>query len=282
MILCRLFVISLVFFNVNARKISEVIELNESNWDLMLEDGSEWMVEFFAPWCPACKSLEPVWTEYGTWADDLSIKVGKVDVVSSPGLSGRFFVTALPTIFHVINGEFRQYKGSRDLNSFMTFVEEKKWQGLEKISSWKKPDSVPMSILSWFFRLSHFLKELNNTLLKEYGLPVWASYAIFAVATILIGAIVGLILVCIIDCIWPQKHGQRQTFSERKEKEKFNDGEEIKGDDLEDEEDSETSESEKNSGSESEEIESDKGKESPKATPTSSPDVRKRRTRKAD
>lgn len=76
----------------------------------------------------------------------------------NPGLSGRFFVTALPTIFHVTNGEFRRYTGTRDMNSFMTFVEEKKWAGIDPIDSWKRPDSIPMSILSWFFRLSHFLK----------------------------------------------------------------------------------------------------------------------------
>jgi hypothetical protein len=81
-----------------------------------------------------------------------------VDVVKNPGLSGRFFVTALPTIFHVTNGEFRKYSGTRDMNAFMTFVEEKKWQGIEKVEGWKKPDGVLMSVLSWFFKLSHFLK----------------------------------------------------------------------------------------------------------------------------
>ena len=78
-----------------------------------------------------------MWDDFSTWADDLSIKVAKVDVTSSPGLSGRFFVTALPTIFHVMNGEFRQYRGSRDLNSFMVFIEEKKWEEIEPVSSWK-------------------------------------------------------------------------------------------------------------------------------------------------
>lgn len=82
----------------------------------------------------------------------------------NPGLSGRFFVTALPTIFHVTNGEFRRYTGTRDMNSFMTFVEEKKWVGIDPIDSWKRPDSIPMSILSWFFRLSHFLKVSHHQL----------------------------------------------------------------------------------------------------------------------
>lgn len=291
---------------------SQVIELDESNWDRMLTE--EWLVEFYAPWCPACKNLAPVWDDLSTWSDDLNIKTAKVDVTTSPGLSGRFFVTALPTIFHVLNGEFRQYKGPRDLNSLMTFVEEKKWQQLEPVSAWSKPDSIQMSLVSQFFKLSHFLKEVNTMLSKEYGLPVWGSYALFAIGTILLGAILGLILVCVIDFMFPPKSAQRKSFSEHKKNLKHEKvAEEIKGDELEDEdeqagtgvqdeaeEEDETSDGEKNSGSDSEEDsepkEEEKEEEEPipaappspkeeakkKDTNAGSPDVRKRKSRKAD
>lgn len=53
----------------------------------------------YAPWCPACRSLEPVWEHLASWKENLNINVGKVDVTTSPGLSGRFMVTALPTIY---------------------------------------------------------------------------------------------------------------------------------------------------------------------------------------
>ncbi|XP_053658795.1 thioredoxin-related transmembrane protein 1-like [Anopheles marshallii] len=301
---------------------SQVIELDESNWDRMLTD--EWLVEFYAPWCPACKSLAPIWDDLSTWSDDLNIKTAKVDVTSSPGLSGRFFVTALPTIFHVINGEFRQYKGPRDMNSFMSFIEEKKWETLEQVSAWRNPDSIQMSLVSLFFKLSHFLKELNTMLLKEYGMPVWGSYTLFGIGTVLLGAIFGLILVCIIDCLFPPKSGQRQSFSEHKQKvraEKV--PEELRGDELVDEdeekrtadddgeyddeeengeaEEKETSEGEKFSGSDdsddeeptvapTEEKQQDTDKkphpepvaEEKKEKTTTSPDVRKRKPRKAD
>lgn len=297
---------------------SQVIELDEANWDRMLTE--EWLVEFYAPWCPACKNLAPIWDDLSTWSDDLNIKIAKVDVTTSPGLSGRFFVTALPTIFHVLNGEFRQYKGSRDLNTLMTFIEEKKWQALEPVSAWSKPDSIQMSLVSQFFKLSNFLKEVNVMLSKEYGLPPWGSYALFAIGTILLGAILGLILVCVIDFMFPPKSAQRKSFSEHKrslnnEKET----EDLKGDELEDEDEiqeetggvqdeqdneeeaDETSDGEKYSGSDSEEVpESDRKKEdaepekpakkdeeeeeelTKKKESAGSPDVRKRRTRKAD
>jgi flagellar biosynthesis/type III secretory pathway M-ring protein FliF/YscJ len=165
------------------------------------------------------------------------------------------------------------------MNAFMSFVEEKKWESIEPIDSWKRPDSVPMSILSWFFRLSHFLKELNNTLLKEYGLPTWASYGLFAIITVVLGALVGLLLVCIIDFICPQKPMQRQSFSETQEKEKLirRSNEAINEDIVDDQdEDEDTSDAEKNSGSDDEE------EDAKEPSPKSSPDVRKRRTRKAD
>lgn len=67
-------------------------------------------------------------------------------------------MTALPTIFHVINGEFRQYKGTRDKDAFISFIEDRKWQSVEQIPGWKYPTSLPMSVLSWFFKLSQTLR----------------------------------------------------------------------------------------------------------------------------
>merc|ERR1719410_3044179 len=98
------------------------------------------MVEFYAPWCPACRGLQPTWEEFGGWSEDLEIGVGQVDVTTSPGLSGRFMVTALPTIFHVKEGVFRQYRGARDKDSFISFVEDKKWTQIEEGAAWLHPD----------------------------------------------------------------------------------------------------------------------------------------------
>lgn len=187
------------------------------------------------------------------------------------------------------NGEFRQYRGSRDMNSFQTFVEDKKWQNIEPISAWKRPNSIPMSVVSMFFQLSHYLKEVNTMLLTEYGLPTWGSYAIFAIATIFIGAILGLVFVCIIDFLFPQKASQRQGFV-AKQREEVDEG--VQDPDLvdENEEEEADSEGEKYSGTDSEdneeavdeeEREEVKKQASPKASPKAA-EVRKRKARKAE
>lgn len=42
------------------------MELTDDNFDrLVLDSGEVWLVEFFAPWCGHCKSLEPKWKELG-------------------------------------------------------------------------------------------------------------------------------------------------------------------------------------------------------------------------
>lgn len=131
--------------------------------------------------------------------------MASVDVTANPGLSGRFMVTALPTIYHVKDGVFRQYKGSRDSNSFVSYVEEKRWEQVEPVSKWKDPNSVQMSLISYFFKISMALRAIHTRLVEEYGLPFWASYVLFALATILLGALLGLIIVCIIDLLFPAK-----------------------------------------------------------------------------
>ncbi|XP_015112752.1 thioredoxin-related transmembrane protein 1 [Diachasma alloeum] len=255
-----------------------VEELNEDNWDRMLT--GEWMVEFFAPWCPACKDLEPIWAHLGDRKGELGISVGKVDVTDSPGLSGRFMVTALPTIYHVKDGLFRQYKSPRDRDSLVNFVRSKTWVKVEPISSWKSPTSIQMSIISQFFKMSQVLRAIHTKLMEDFGLPTWGSYLIFAIATIIIGAILGLLIVCIIDFIYPPKPAKSQNYTRKgKEsgdrKDKASDDEDFienVKDDLVDEEGSE-------SGKEAE-----KSEKSEKATEASasSPNARKRKPRKAD
>ena len=76
------------------------------------------------------------------------------------------------------------------------------------------------------------LRSVHNSLVEDYGIPYWGSYIVFALATILVGAILGLVsaqirhfinltianksfqhhhhqlIVCVIDLIWPAKLGE--------------------------------------------------------------------------
>jgi len=229
----------LLFLSLGGGCQGKLVHITEENWREVLT--GQWMVEFFAPWCPACRALQPSWQEFSTWSEDLEINVAQVDVTTSPGLSGRFMVTALPTIFHVKDGIFRQYRGARDKDSFIVYIEEKKWQSAEPVSDWKAPDSLQMSAVSYFFKLSMILRNVHTTLTEEYQLPSWASYIAFAVATILLGGILGLLMVCCIDCIWPPRRdvgpppAQQQTKREDKKDSDIEDADDSQAEDTQEE-----------------------------------------------
>lgn len=51
-----------------------------------------------------------------------------------------------------------------------------------------------MSIVSNFFKISMALRGIHNILVEDYGIPYWGSYILFAFATILFGALLGLVI----------------------------------------------------------------------------------------
>ncbi|XP_031453698.1 thioredoxin-related transmembrane protein 4 [Phasianus colchicus] len=191
---------------------SRVQVLSGSNWSLVLQ--GQWMVEFYAPWCPACQQIELIWESFAKESERLDITVGKVDVTQEPGLSGRFFITTLPTIYHANDGVFRRYRGSRTLEDLQSYVLEKKWEAVEPVAGWKSPSSIVMHGMAGLFQLSGCIRQIHSYLTDTLGIHVWISYAIFILATLLIGLILGLMLVLISDCLCPSKSHYRDETSE--------------------------------------------------------------------
>ncbi|CDQ81560.1 unnamed protein product [Oncorhynchus mykiss] len=136
---CSLVLLIYLTSHPSLAKPSSLKEITDGNWEDIL--AGEWMIEFFAPWCPACQQLQPVWNEFADWGEDMGVNIAKVDVTEQPGLSGRFIITSLPTIYHCKDGVFRRYQGARTKDDLLSFIDEKKWQGIEPVSSWFGPSS---------------------------------------------------------------------------------------------------------------------------------------------
>lgn len=176
--------------------------MTDKTWEQMLE--GEWMLKFYAPWCPACRAMESAWIEFSKWAasEGREVKVGSVDVTDQPALNGRFMITSLPTIYHVKNGEFRQYTSSRDLPELKNFLSEQEWKELSPVSSWTSPTSLIMTTMSRLFSFSMELKGYHSTLNSDYGFPTWLSMLLFALLIITVGLLLGMVLVFATDYIW--------------------------------------------------------------------------------
>lgn len=87
----------------------DVIELNDDNFDKNVIGSDDiWMVEFFAPWCGHCKSLEPEWAAAATEVQEQTkgkVKLATVDATVNQMLASRYGIRGFPTIKIFQKGE---------------------------------------------------------------------------------------------------------------------------------------------------------------------------------
>uniref|UniRef100_A0A4W5PMY4 Thioredoxin-related transmembrane protein 1 n=1 Tax=Hucho hucho TaxID=62062 RepID=A0A4W5PMY4_9TELE len=227
----------LLLIHLTLAKPSSLKEITDGDWEDIL--AGEWMIEFFAPWCPACQQLQPVWNEFADWGDDMGVNIAKVDVTEQPGLSGRFIITSLPTIYHCKDGVFRRYQGARTKDDLLSFIDEKKWQGIEPLT------------LTVYFLLFSPLQRCHNYLIEHLGIPVWGSYVIFGLATLFSGLVLGLILVFIADFVFPSRrfnspnyYQKKQTMEQARLIQQLEEEQEADGEEDDDDDDDEDGEQE--------------------------------------
>ncbi len=84
----------------------KVEELKEKDFKIKTQKGIV-LVDFWASWCHACKTVEPYLNDLAkTW--DSKIKFYKINVTQNPGLSARMGVMSLPNILIIENGKVKE------------------------------------------------------------------------------------------------------------------------------------------------------------------------------
>jgi len=85
--------------------IETIVEVTDGNFDQMvLKSEQPVMVDFWAAWCGPCKALAPIVDEVAT-AYNGKVRVGKMDVDTSPVTPQRYGVRGIPTLLIFKNGQ---------------------------------------------------------------------------------------------------------------------------------------------------------------------------------
>jgi thioredoxin 1 len=85
-----------------------ILEVTDGNFDQeVLKSDQPVMIDFWAAWCGPCKALAPVVDEVAT-AYSGKVKVGKMDVDSSPITPQRYGVRGIPTLLIFKGGQVQE------------------------------------------------------------------------------------------------------------------------------------------------------------------------------
>ncbi|CAI5483709.1 unnamed protein product [Closterium sp. Yama58-4] len=107
---------------------SDVVTLNNDNFDDYVGKEEAAFVKFYAPWCGHCKKLAPEYENFATaFKKTKSVVIAKVDCDEHKDLCSKYSVSGFPTLKWFPAGESKpeDYSGGREASDLVEFVNEK-------------------------------------------------------------------------------------------------------------------------------------------------------------
>ena len=103
------------------RRTSKVVAVTAENWPDVKAHG-HWLVKFYAPWCPHCQALAPVWEQLAK-AHHAEYNVAEVDCTRDEAVCAEMDVRGYPTIYAFYDGDNAEHHGGRTLEDLEAFAE---------------------------------------------------------------------------------------------------------------------------------------------------------------
>ena len=84
----------------------------------------QWLIKFYAPWCPHCQKLENPWNEFANRFANHSVQVGKVDcTINERACQHIDQLDGFPGLFYLEGGNATEYHLRRNIGNFSDYLE---------------------------------------------------------------------------------------------------------------------------------------------------------------
>ena len=94
------------------------LELNELEFNRLLESGEAFLVDYWAPWCVYCRRIAPAYEKLAQqYAGKL--KIAKVNIDEHPTLANRESIEVIPTLVLYKDGKAQDFVVAPDSKAAM-------------------------------------------------------------------------------------------------------------------------------------------------------------------
>ena len=73
------------------------LELNELEFNRLLESGEAFLVDYWAPWCVYCRRIAPAYEKLAEQYEG-KLKIAKINIDENPQLADREHIEVIPTL----------------------------------------------------------------------------------------------------------------------------------------------------------------------------------------